>query len=274
MPEVIEPSIVDDSVADTLETPIEPVEPLEPETPIEPAEPAEPAESQPAPERIADRDVVKWLREQAKTTPDQSKLFDSLRDNYFRAQEFSKLFPEIEQARTLKTHLDAIGGLDGLNELQEVSNDMSELYTQIDSGDPSVIDDIAQNSRDGFLKLVPHALQTLYRVDPRAYDSLITPIITNSVVNSPLVDSISLAAERLQRGETDAALRELTRVLQGFESMRQNGGRQPAAYQGTAQNQGSPPQVANDNGGMHPVAAQILPLVTAHIEQTVHNDVQ
>ncbi|MGH9436931.1 MAG: hypothetical protein ACRD22_03325, partial [Terriglobia bacterium] len=52
------------------------------------------------------------------------------------------------------------------------------------------------------------------------------------------------------------------------------GGRQPAAYQGAAQNQGSPPQVANDNGGMHPVAAQILPLVTAHIEQTVHNDVQ
>lgn len=252
-----------------------------PEAPEEEGEQAGEAPPQPpaAPDApIKDGDVVKWLREQAKATPEHSKLFNSLRDNYFRAQEFSRLFPEVNEARTLKTHLDAIGGMDGLNELQSISNDMSELYTAIDSGDPAVIEDIAQNSRDGFIKLVPHALETLYRTDQNAYNELLRPIISSTLLNSPIVDSVALAMDRLQRGETDAALRELTRIQQTFETLRGGGGANApragaggGAYAPVGGHQGPPPAA---EAGLNPMVAQIQPVIEQFLERTIQSDAQ
>lgn len=242
-------------------------------TPLPDPTQATPPQQTPAP--IKDKDVVQWLREQAKTAPDQNHLYKTLQDNYFRAQEFTKLFPEIEQARTIKTHLDAIGGLDGLNELQSISNDMSELYSQIDSGDPGVIDDIAENSREGFVKLVPHALDTLYRIDPQSYNNLLTPIIANTLLTSPIVDSVALAMERLQRGETDAAMRELTRISQTFESLKANiqrGGNSNVnapGYGGGHQAAPAPTPQAQPS----PIVAQIQPVIEQFVDRTIRTDI-
>lgn len=250
------------------------VTPADGETPTgddsEGQQPPTPTDSQTPPPPIKDGDVVKWLREQAKAAPDQARLFNSLRDSYFRSQEFTKLFPEMESARTIKTHLDAIGGLDGLNELQNISNDMTELYEQIDSGDPSVIDDIAQNSREGFLKLVPHALETLYRVDPQSYNSLLTPIIANTLLSSPIVDSVQLAMERLQRGETDAAMRELHRIAQTFEGLR-NGA--SATRAGGSQTNMAPTNQPQTPSQPSPMVAQIQPVIEQFVDRTVRADI-
>ncbi|MGH9534964.1 MAG: hypothetical protein ACRD2E_08905 [Terriglobales bacterium] len=237
-------------------------------SPIETAAPLPAQAASEAP--IPNGDVVKWLREQSKAMPEHDRLFSKLRDSYFSAQEYSNLFPEIDSARTIKTHLDAIGGLDGLNDLQSISNDMNELYSAIDSGDPGVIDDIAQNSRDGFLKLVPHALDVLYRTDPAAYNSVLTPIVANTLLQSPIADSIALAIDRLQRGEGDAAIRELGRVQSIFENLRQQAAAPRSPAYGGAAPQGQP----QGGSAQSPMIAQIQPVIEQYVDRTSRADIQ
>lgn len=187
---------------------------------IEPAETAAPAAAPTDPNAIRDGDVVKFLREQTKLSPEGAKLHRALQDGYFRAAEYTKLFSNIDEARTLKTHFEALGGFDGLTELQTLQSDVAELDRKVAEGNPDVINAMAEESPEGFKKLVPAALDTLYRVDPHAYNELLLPLVARTLVDSPLADSVAIAIERLQGGETDAALRELGRIAATFDGLR------------------------------------------------------
>src|SRR5690348_6211608 len=101
-PEPVEETPAEPVTAESAEPAVESVEPTE--TPAQADAPAAPA--------IKDGDVVRYLREQSKLAPENSKMFKELQERYFRAGEYSRLFPNVDEARTLRTHLDALGGMD------------------------------------------------------------------------------------------------------------------------------------------------------------------
>lgn len=251
------------------ETP-ETVESAEPEVALETAPETEQAEATPAaaladPQAIRDGDVVKFLREQTKLAPESAKLHRTLQDSYFRAAEYSKLFDNIDDARTIKTHLEALGGLDGLTELQSLQADVAELDRKVAEGDPSVITAMAEESPAGFRKMVPVALDTLYRIDPHGYNEVLTPLIARTLADSPLADSVALAIERLRGGEADAALRELSRIAATFEGLKQYQV-PPSAAAPAAASAGAP--------AANPAVEQLGAQVRAYLDSTIQTELK
>lgn len=188
-----------------------------PEIGDEPGETAEPQEGQPetaAPTQIKAADIVKFLREQKEANPANANLLRTLQDRYFSAQDFNSLFPKIEEARTVKATLEAVGGMEGIAHLQEVEQSLEALDQRVATGDPAFIEELSKEFPDGFKRLVPAALETLGKLDAAAYQSVVAPIAIQAIMSSPLISSFELLNERLQSGEVDGAKRELARIGQ------------------------------------------------------------
>lgn len=209
------------------ESPVETAETadFEVETPAEGAETVETepesAESTPEqPEKTAlPSNVARLLRQLGESDPENAPTAKELSNTYFSHRAYKELFPDIAEARTLKTTFDTIGGPEGLLELQSVAENFENLDKMLDEGDPRLVDDILAKSPEGFSKIVPHALQALQRTNPEAYRSIIAPELASGVVGSGVGDYLALALESLKAGDTDIAARRIGNALAWYQSV-------------------------------------------------------
>jgi len=131
----------------------------------EPSYTQEPIQEQPAPTIAKDplpAEVVRMLRELGKERPDVLPMTKALQDSYYSSKAYRDLF-NIDDARSIKATMEAVGGLDGLNELQSRAEQLEQMDKMAESGDPKLMTSMASQSPEGFKKLVPVALEQLER---------------------------------------------------------------------------------------------------------------
>ena len=172
------------------------------------------------PERgIADREVAKLIRELRAARPESERALKALHDEHFAHNSYRELFPSVDEARTVKAALDAVGGSEGLANLQELEADIEETYSGIRAGDPAVLDDMIAEFPDGMKAILAEGVTRLAKLDPEGYRQALRRPLAESVLQSGLPDSLALIYERLQNGETDAALREVNRIAQWLQGI-------------------------------------------------------
>ena len=106
------------------------------------------------------------IREIKAKYPDFFKDFPSLRDAFFREQEYTQLFPTVEDAR------EAFEDIEAFRNLQD----------SVLSGDPKpLLDSIEQADSKALGKFAASFLPSLYKRDTALYTEVVTPLFENMV---------------------------------------------------------------------------------------------
>lgn len=218
-----------DFLADTGETAVEEPETEQTELETEPETPPQP------PKGASRTEIARWLREIGENDPDRKQFTKELTQAMFSRDAYKDVFPDINDARTLKATLESIGGMDGLQELQTYKDEFANLDKMLDSGDPALVDEILSQSPDGFKKIVPYAFQQLQKMDPEAYNDFLNPLLREQVVNSQIGIQLEAVMASLQGNDPELAMRRLVPALNWYKNIAQQAqddqrmGHQPAA---------------------------------------------
>ena len=106
------------------------------------------------------------MQELKKEFPDIFKKFPSLRDMYYREQEFSQIFPTVEDAQTASVNSEAYDNLSS----KILSGRSEELFNAIKEADDKA-----------FVKMADSILPTLYKMSPDIHWKVLQPTMHNLV---------------------------------------------------------------------------------------------
>ncbi len=107
--------------------------------------------------------------------PGQEKAVKSLADSYFRADAYAKVFPRVEEAAAAKQLIDAVGGIEGVTQIQTRLQQQDVMDGQLKTGDPAALDSAFKNFPEGMATLAPHYLDRLQQTNPQAFENTIAP---------------------------------------------------------------------------------------------------
>jgi len=120
-------------------------------------------------------DVRGAVKAAAEALPEQAATIKKLGDAYFRADAYAKVFPTVQDASSAKQLFDAVGGVDGVTQIQQRQQQYDAQDEQIKTGNPEAIDSAFKNFPDGMSALAPHYLDTLARTNPESYATSVAP---------------------------------------------------------------------------------------------------
>lgn len=177
------------------------------------SEKVEPGQSKaPTPKQLTD--ALKAFRE---GSPEYVQAAKILQDSYFRSQAYEKL-GSIDDIRNIKTQIEAVGGIEGLAELQSTLSSVEETDALLEAGDPRIIDQIIEDSPEGFKKLAPHTLSRLSKLDPEAYSRTVQPHLVRALVDANLPAVLNnLYTMAKDKPEIQGVVRD---IMQWFESQK------------------------------------------------------
>lgn len=268
-------AVLDTHVAEPIDTPDpEPADAVDtPDAGAEPegAEPTATGEQQPTPTpgepgKFQSSEVAKYLRGLRTADPANAKLARYLGDTYFRAQEYEKAFPSVEEARNARIELDAIGGLEEAKEAVEFIRDLDEKFA---AGDPELVNQLARDNPDGFRGLAAAGLNKLAETNQRAYNEVLRPHLVQALADTNLQFALDTVAGLLQAGNAELAGQYLGNIQQFLQSLQATAGRTgttPGAAPGGAA-AGQPTQQSSGGGVDYAsLQAAVMPKLTATIE--------
>lgn len=214
--EVAEEATVPGAESEGTELPVEtPEGPPEGEAqPVEGEQEAEEPEEAEEPKPMLPRELTKAIRTMREAHPEHAQALRELQRKYFVADAHTKIFKSPEDALAARSTIEMLGGDQGIAELRGWKRVVQDIDKRVDLGDPSVVDDMARSSPDGFKKIIPHALQTLATMDRIAYMETMRPLVLQDLKGSGFKDYLDAAAQELGAGETERANRYLKAMQQ------------------------------------------------------------
>jgi len=205
-----------------IETPVgEPSEEPAEQPPFE--EPEEEAEARPpvVPKEVLPRELSRALRELREAHPNHAGSLKSLNDSFYANRAYREVFPNIDEARTAKSTIDALGGSEGITRMRSEIQASRELDSLAQEGDPRAIHSLADEYPEGFKRLVQPALERLQNMDRQAYADTLRGPILQSLEGDGVIQTIGAAIEELKAGNADRASRELDRVATWYRDIKQ-----------------------------------------------------
>jgi hypothetical protein len=154
-----------------------PIEGLEPELGTEPREEALPPWEEV--KEMVPKSVWASMRALKDVAPEHLPALREMSRTYGTLQGFKELWSRVEDARVDKSTLESFGGFEGLTKLQNIAERSEQINDMLERGDPKMLDDMIESSKEGFVKLMPEAIKRLERVDPQGhYETLLRPILS------------------------------------------------------------------------------------------------
>lgn len=202
-PEIVPEPPAEPPVPDTVELPGEPPaepgeEPPKPETPVAEALPAE---------------LAKALRELKQAHPEQAGALKSLNDAWRAKLAFDGVFKGgVDEARALKADLEALGGSEGIAQMRRDIDGIEQFDEMAAQGDPKVIDSLSETFPDGFKAMMPHAIETLKRLDPERYAEVMRGPYLSILSGDGVINALANAIEEAKGNNPQAALRYLNQI--------------------------------------------------------------
>lgn len=165
------------------------------------------------------RSALKQFRDQF---PDQAPVARALNDAYGRYTAYQQVFPKVEEARQARATLEALGGTDGVADIQARVADMEEIDSLLSAGDPAVLDKIRDIAGEGLGKLAPHLLDSLEQSDPEAYAGAIRPHLVAGLENAGFQQALYQLSEALRTDNKDAATKILSGMAEWFNQQKRD----------------------------------------------------
>lgn len=179
-------------------------------------------------EKITNKSVTEAIKLVSSDHPEQTKILKKLQDAYFRNQEFEKAFPTASEASSVKQLLDDIGGVDGIQSIQDAVRNFTEQDNLLEAGNPQVLDSLFNDYPDGIAKLAPAFLDKLSKTNQGAYTNAIYPHAVGMIAYSDVPKILGSlinqdASGRITAIESDVPrLQEAVTKLLGWYSQAYN----------------------------------------------------
>lgn len=196
-----------------VETEVQTETPVEQET--EQTEQAETTQSKTSTDPV--KDALNKMRES------DPKVSATLRKEHFENLDFRKIGTPAE-LRALKESFDLVGGEEGIQQLQSDAEEFAQTLTRVANGDPSILDEIISDSRDGFLKLASESLNRARQVDSQKYESMLIPHFATLLKEKGVSPLASRALKYIQEGKQQEAYdltKEIVDWMAGLEQSAQ-----------------------------------------------------
>jgi len=208
-----------------VEQPVEaPVEepPQESEIPEEEAPEGEAPRPSSAPKEVLPQELAKSLREFREAHPEHAKAVRKIQNDFYGMRQVTNEFPGgIDEIRTVKSTLDALGGSEGISRMRAEIQASRELDSLAQEGDPRAIHSLADEYPEGFKRLVPAALERLQNMDRQTYADTLRGPILQSLEGDGVIQTLGAAIEELKAGNADRASRELDRIAAWYRDIKQ-----------------------------------------------------
>jgi hypothetical protein len=183
--------------------------------------------------RTLPADLKASLAELNKTNP---KMADQISKDFFKVRQIEAMgFKSTADVKALKDTIDNIVGLNGetgvaaIEALQADAQEFNDEITAFAQGDPGLLQKLATQSPEGFMKLIPHAIKLFREKNAEGYskmmDAEIDTVFTQNNVY-PHVQSLLAAIGSDEPGARAEALR-LGKALQGWLAGKQGKGNAP-----------------------------------------------
>ena len=139
-------------------------------------------------QRQADKEYSNWIKS-LKEDGDAGKYYKRLKSDHERLQELRRIDPKgLDGVRTRYESLNGIAhgdktGMDAVTSIQEA---LAESQTMLDAIAQGDIKSLADDQRDGILRMAPSLLDHLADTTPDAYTALLAPHFWQAIESSPL----------------------------------------------------------------------------------------
>jgi hypothetical protein len=214
--------MVDEPMEDVVETPAEEttdqVEIDEGVLDQEVEQEQEPTEEQP----LTTKAINELLKTLKASNPQAEK---ELRKAFNSHVQYSQHFQTPVEAQEAKSQIEALGGVEGISQLQAKAQSIDLVDEGIASGNKEIIDDIFADAglSKGFAdKLLPYALDKLEEVNPKAYESVMRGHVVGALESAGLNDVFTAVLGALQNNKPEDARGLIQRAQQWFEGQKQN----------------------------------------------------
>ena len=229
------------------------------ETPTEqPVETPKPAET---PAKIAAREVSKALRELRDAHPDKAQLLKQLSDSYYRGEKYGEYYQTPEDASRAKATFEALGGDEGIANLQQSAEYLRNMDEMAAAGDPKLIDAWAEENPDGFRKAVPAAMARMEQLDGKAFNEIIAPHLVRNLIASGLPDVVSRISWYANKLGDEGLKREVNSVSQWLGQLNEGESRRSE--------QANDPRVAEIEQGRQQLASREAQIFKQQIQASV-----
>lgn len=174
------------------------------------------------------RKALKAFRDSA---PENAPVARELNNGYGRYLAYKNVFPKVADAQNAKAVLEAVGGNDGIAELQGIVKAVNETDTRLYSGDlrqqGQALDDLIEDFRkenklDAFGKLASPFLDKLQKVDAPAYERAVRPHFYQGLVGAEFPETVQFLMESLsgEKPNLEAAMKTLKSMEGWFNKLR------------------------------------------------------
>jgi hypothetical protein len=162
--------------------------------------------------------VRSFLKTAKESDPAQAGTIKELGDGYFRYQAYKQVFPKVEDARAASAALQAIGGQDGIADIQSRIADMEEVDALLASGDVSVLDRVAEIAGEGLVKLAPAFIDRVAQQSPEAFGEMVRPHLVAALNGAGLGTVLGQLAEAFEMSNMPGASAEFKQAAQNKAS--------------------------------------------------------
>jgi hypothetical protein len=147
-----------------------------------------------------------------------------LKAMFFADRAFKQEFPGgLGEVREYKEIFDTLGGKDGIESLAAERSQWEQLDNNLASGDPKALDSIIEQSPDGFLKLLPHALEKFHALDKEGYAHVMSRVLVNTLSSNGFTETLNMLKQHAANPENVRQLVEDAQEwFRGLQTTAQN----------------------------------------------------
>lgn len=188
-------------------------------------------------EKITPSKMRAALKAWKDANPENKAHAKELNDAIGRLEEYNKHFPSAKEAREFKTFVDGVGGMEGIRNLQSLSDNIAETDAMVHSGDPQIIANIVEDLKeagklDSLGKLMGPMIKATMENDPKGFDKAMRPYFAQSLSKYQVgqaLEGIFQAFDAKDAKALEARLTHLGRWFNGVMSSANKKDEEPAA---------------------------------------------
>lgn len=173
--------------------------------------------------RKGPQNVRAAIKAASEAVPEQAEALKTLAASHFRAEAYSKVFAKVEDAQAAKTFIDAVGGIDGFQQIQQRMQGYDAQEAGMESGDPAVLEAFFKDFPEGAASLAPHYLEKLAQANPEAFTNTIAPHAMGMLARAGMADHLAnMAAEtdparlKAMAAQADQWMKQQKQVIDGI----------------------------------------------------------
>jgi hypothetical protein len=151
-----------------------------------------------------------------------------LYDTSGKARGYEQQFPTVREAREVKALLEAVGGREGVQQMQATLSEIEQVDQALSAGDPSVVERMWEEAPDGMPKLMPALLDKFAQAKPQEYERFIAPRSIGYLDNAGFPQAFDRMVQLYDAGKTEDAQAIRNELIQWVTGNRQQAQQQQA----------------------------------------------